>query len=303
MPSASAFIADLPKPRRLARAPALRFRPRLPRRSPPGERPGGGQIRAALRFAGVLALTALAIPLQLLLLLAPRYQGVVARGFGRAQCWLLGVRLKFVGRPAGGATLYVSNHCSWLDVPVLMARVDARFVAKAELAHWPLFGLFARLGGTIFVSRKRQGTGAEAEAMTQNLAAGHGLILFPEGTTSDGARVLPFRSSFFAVAGQAARVQPLTVVYDRAGGLPACRRDRPITAWYGDMETASHAWSLLRRTGIRATLVLHEAFPPAHLPNRKTMAIEVGRVVSMSAAALRQNRPAVPLAAPARHPH
>ena len=84
------------------------------------------------------------------------------------------------------------------------------------------------------------------------------------------------------------------------GGLPAGRRDRPITAWYGDMETASHAWALLRRSGTRATVVLHEAFAPADLPNRKTMAVEVGRVVSMSAAALRQNRPALPLAAPVR---
>ena len=87
----------------------------------------------------------------------------------------------------------------------------------------------------------------------------------------------------------------MTVVYDRMGFLPACRRDRPLFAWYGDMETASHAWRLLRRTGTRATVVLHEEFAPAALPNRKHMASETGRIVAMSAAALRQNRPAVTL--------
>ena len=288
------------KPRRPARLPRLRMRPPAPRPAPrPEERHKGGQLRAALRFAAVLAVTALAIPMQFLLRRLPgAWQAVAARGFGKVQCWLLGVRLHVVGQPAGGATLYVSNHCSWLDIPVLMARADARFVSKAELAHWPLFGLLARLGGTIFVSRKRNGLGDEAQAMAASLQAGHGLVLFPEGTTSDGSRVLPFRSSFFAVADQAARVQPVTIVYDRMGWLPTSRHDRPVFAWYGDMQPMTHLWRLLRRRGARATVVFHEPFDPGLMPDRKVMSAEVSAIIATSAAALRQNRPAVPLPAP-----
>lgn len=294
---------DKAKPRRLARKKPLRFKPRLPGamwRDVLEERPVGGQLRAIRRIICLVLWTLLCIPVQALLLLLPgRAKDRFPKLYYRTLCWLIGLKLQVVGKPTPGATLFVSNHTSWLDVLVLGAALEARFVSKSEVATWPLIGWVAKLGRSVFVSRSRGRTGEEARAMADRLKAGEALILFPEGTTSDGARVLPFRSSFFAVAGHAAQVQPTTVVYDRMGFLPACRRDRPLFAWYGDMETASHAWRLFRRTGTRATLVLHESFDPATLPNRKHMAAEVGRIVSMSAAALRQNRPAMPLAAPA----
>ena len=291
----------VPMPRRLARkAPLPR---RLPGAAPRGvleDGPAGGRLRAALRFAGVILVTALAIPVQLLLAVLPgRFRGWAIRGFGRVQCWLVGVRLQVVGEPAGGPTLYVANHCSWLDIPVLMAQMDTRFVARAELAGWPLFGLVARLGGSIFVGRKRACTADEGRAMAESLRAGHGLVLFPEGTTSDGARVLPFRTTFLAAADHAAWVQPVTIVYDRMGWLPTCRRDRPVFAWYGDMQPMTHLWRLLRRRGARATVGFHQPFAPELLPDREQLAAEAARIIATSAAALRQNRPAVPLPAPA----
>ena len=302
--TASAAVSPPGTPRRLARKKPLRFKPRLPGqvwRDVLEERPIGGQLRAVWRIAMLLGWTVLCMPVQALLLVLPgRGKDRFPKIYYRTLCWLIGLKLQVIGRPHPGATLFVSNHTSWLDILVLGAALEARFVSKAEVASWPLIGWVAKLGRSVFVSRSRTRTGHEADAMAERLRAGEAIILFPEGTTSDGTRVLPFRSSFFAVAGHAAQVQPATVVYDRMGFLPACRRDRPLFAWYGDMETASHAWRLLRRTGTRATLVLHESFPPASLPNRKHMAAETGRIVSMSAAALRQNRPALPLAAPAR---
>lgn len=292
--------ADNAKPRRLARKTPLRFKPRMPGevwRDVMEERPLGGRARAVRRLGLLVLWTLLCIPMQGLFLVLPgSAKNSFPKFYHRTLCWLIGLKLQVVGTPAAGATLFVSNHSSWLDVLVLGAVLDARFVSKAEVATWPLIGWVAKLGRCVFVSRNRNRTGDEADVMAERLRDGQGLILFPEGTTSDGTRVLPFRSSFFSVAAGAAQVQPVTVVYDRMGFLPACRRDRPLFAWYGDMETASHAWRLLRRTGTRATVVLHEAFPPAALPNRKHMAAETGRIIATSAAALRQNRPAMVLA-------
>jgi len=194
--------------------------------------------------------------------------------------------------------LFLSNHSSWLDVLVLGGVLDACFVSKAEVARWPLVNVVAKLGRTVFVSRSRGATGREADAMRAHLAAGESLIIFPEGTSNDGTRTLPFRSSLIGAADTARQVQPVSLVYDRLGGLPACRRDRPLFAWYGDMDIGSHFWRLARRGGAGATILLHEPFSPAALPNRKVLAAEAGRIVAEGAAVLRQNRPAVPLAAP-----
>lgn len=295
-------VHSKPKARRLRRGRPLRFRP-WSRHSAwtdvLGERPMGGRMRAVRRGLTMVMFTVLAMPVQAVLLALPGpAKNSFPRFYHRTLCWLIGLELRVIGQAAGAPrTLYVSNHSSWLDIMVLGATLDARFVSKAEVGTWPLIGWVAKLGRTVFVSRSRGRTGTEAQEMRARLEAGNSLILFPEGTTSDGARVLPFRSSFFAVASAAARVQPVTVVYDRLGGLPVGRRDRPTFAWYGDMETGSHVWALLRRTGTRVTVVLHEDFAPESVPDRKLLAAHVGRTVSEAAAALRQNRDVAPRAA------
>lgn len=291
--------ATAPGARRLRRDRPLRFRPRLPGalwNDVLGERAEGGRLRAIRRMATALIFTLLCMPIQSVLLLLPGpAKNAFPRFYGRTICWLIGLRLRVIGRPSGSPrTLYVANHSSWLDILVLGATLEARFVSKSEVGNWPLIGWVAKLGRTVFVSRTRGRTGAEAQEMRTRMEAGDSLILFPEGTTSDGARVLPFRSSFFSVASAAEQVQPVTLVYDRLGGLPVGRRDRPLFAWYGDMQTASHAWRLLRRTGTRVTVVLHAPFPPETVPDRKLLAARAGRAVSETAAALRQNRDVTP---------
>ena len=266
---------------------------------PPDESPlgGGSSLRAALRLALLLVWTLCCLPVQALLLALPG-QGNVRFGalYHRGLCRILGLRLRVVGTPApGAAVLFLSNHTSWLDIPVLGAVLRAPFVSKAEVGTWPGVSLIARLGRTVYVSRARGRTGEEAAAMRQRLAEGGSLVLFPEGTSSDGTRVLPFRSSFLAVAEAAATVQPVTVVYDRLGGLPATRRDRPAFAWYGDMEISSHFWQLARRNGGQATVVLHPPVDPRAFANRKLLTAAVERAVVTSAAALRQGRAAVPV--------
>lgn len=292
---------DALKPRRLRRRKPIRFGQGLP-----GgrlfevftERPLGGRVRAVRRLVTMLLWTLLCVPIQAVLLLLPgpakaRFPVI----YHRVAAWLIGLKVQVVGTPCRDRpVLFVSNHSSWLDIPVLGGVLDAAFVAKAEVGTWPVIRSLARLSRTVFVSRSRGATGQEAAAMRARMAAGDSLILFPEGTSNDGTRELPFRSSFFAVADGARLIQPVSVVYDRLGGLPACRRDRPLFAWYGDMEIASHFWRLARRSGARVTVVLHEPFAPGRLPNRKALAAEAQRIVREGAEQLRRNRPAMPLA-------
>jgi 1-acyl-sn-glycerol-3-phosphate acyltransferase len=279
------------RPRRLRRRKPLRFRPALPGRGFGDifqERPLGGRVRAIRRMLMALLWTLLCIPVQAVLIALPgRGKVVLARIYHATLCRLIGLKVQVIGRPAheDAPVLFLSNHSSWLDVLVLGGVLEACFVAKAEVGAWPLIGTVARLGRTVFVSRSRGATGREADDMRARLAAGDSLILFPEGTSSDGTRVLPFRSAFLATAGQARTIQPVSVVYDRLGGLPACRRDRPIFAWYGDMDIGSHFWRLARRSGARATVLLHEPFPPEALPDRKALAAAAERIEALSAAA------------------
>ena len=130
--------------------------------------------------------------------------------------------------------------------------------------------------------------------MIDRLARGDSLILFPEGTSSDGSRVLPFRTPFFAVVDGAKEppvIQPVSIVYDRLGGLPCRHATRPVFAWYGDMDLASHFWQLAKWQGLRATILLHEPIDPTEFHSRKALAQECWHTVAEGAATLRQNRP------------
>ncbi|HKM64802.1 MAG TPA: lysophospholipid acyltransferase family protein [Acidisphaera sp.] len=270
------------------------------------------KMRALRRIAMVLLWTCLAIPVQAVLIVSPGRPKVdFARFYWATVARLLGVRVRVIGaRVHPGAmegdgkrpVLFVSNHSSWLDIPVLGGRLPACFVSKDEVGTWPVIRTIARLGRTVYVSRNRRRTAEEAALMRGRLADGDNILLFPEGTSSDGSRVLPFRSAFFAIADaptpDAPRpiIQPVSIVYDRMGWLPTERATRTVFAWYGDMNLAAHFWYLAQLRGMRATVLLHTPIDPAHYPSRKALAQAVWKAVADGAAALRQNRPAHPLA-------
>ena len=218
----------------------------------------------------------------------------------------LGLEVRVVGELAtqssGRPVIFVSNHSSWVDVPVVGGVLPGSFVAKGDIAGWPVIRTIARLGRTVFVSRQRGSTARERDAMQAVLTRGDNLILFPEGTSSDGSRVLPFRSSFFALAETAGEpvtslplIQPVSVVYDRLNGLPAGRSSRAVFAWYGDMDIASHFWRMTQHLDMRVTVLLHAPLDPALFPDRKSLSQAVWRTVADGASMLRQNRPARPL--------
>jgi 1-acyl-sn-glycerol-3-phosphate acyltransferase len=247
-----------------------------------------------VRLVAILAWTLLSMPTQALLLTLPgrakvRFAMIYWRGVG----FLLGLRLTVVGGvPAQRPVLFVANHCSWLDIVALGGVLPGCFVAKGAIDQWPFINWLARLGRTVFVSRSRDTVSAEQAQLVARLAAGDNIILFPEGTTSDGVRILRFSTAFLALAETAAQpyVQPVTIVYDRLDGFPVRRHDRPGISWYGDMDLASHYARLGRRGHLHATIILDEALPPGTYADRKTLAGALETLVAHNAASLRQGR-------------
>ncbi len=190
--------------------------------------------------------------------------------------------------------MFVSNHSSWVDIPVLGGVLPACFVAKGEVAGWPLIGTVARLGRTVFISRNRGAMAREAEMMPGGGGAGDNLILFPEGTTSDGSRVLPFRTSFFAAA-----VGPPPPLCSRSRssmtGSPGCRRAGPA----GRCSPGTATWTSPRTTGgSRSTGECGSACCCTRPSTRATIRTarrsprRSGGSVADGPATLRQNRPA-----------
>jgi 1-acyl-sn-glycerol-3-phosphate acyltransferase len=260
-------------------------------------------VRASRRILLMALWTFLCIPIQAACITIGGGRPVVfARWYHVVLCRIAGIRVRLIGAPArpepGRPVLFLCNHQSWADVLVLGTRLEACFVSKAEIGSWPLVRTVARLGRTVYVSRRRGATAREKDEIVARLAKGDSLILFPEGTTSDGARILPFRSALIgAVEAEGIRpiVQPVSLVFDRLDGLPVTRPHRPHFAWYGDMDFPRHAWAMLGRRSCGATILLHHPLDPADFPNRKALAEAAFQAVDQGAAALRQGRAAVPL--------
>ena len=228
----------------------------------------------------VLALFAgLTLPLmplqQLFVWFWPRMARAFPMHYHRVVCRILGIRLEIIGKPAEqGPVLIVSNHVSWMDIMVLSAVAPLSFVAKKEVNGWPFFGSLARLQRTVFVDRdRRHATGNSRDEMQERLKSGDILVLFPEGTSNDGRRVLPFKSSFFGAAEiPGVLVQPVTLAYRGHRNLPMNRRLMPSYAWYGDMDLAPHLLGALSTGPIEVTVICH---PPLSLSgelNRKALA-------------------------------
>jgi 1-acyl-sn-glycerol-3-phosphate acyltransferase len=231
---------------------------------------------------------------------------------------LLGVVLDVRGEmSAARPTLFVSNHLSYLDITVLGAVIEGSFVAKREVANWPLFGWLARLQRTVFVERRPARVQSERDVLARRLASGDSLILFAEGTSGDGTHVRPFKTSLFAAAGHASGdrplvVQPVTLAYTRLDGMPIGRQWRAMFAWYGDMDMLSHAWRLFSLGRITAELRFHPPVSVADYGSRKALADYCERAVREGLAAANSGRegtaataddaPPAPLASPAGSP-
>lgn len=238
-----------------------------------------------LRAATVLAtLTVVTLPLIPVQWLALRLKGGLKRSlpvvWHRIACRTVGIRVREIGKPARERPLLiVANHVSWLDITVLGSRMPLSFVAKTEVASWPVFGLFAKLQRSVFVDRQRRSaTGRTAEELGTRLASGDAMVLFAEGTSNSGNEVLPFRSALIGAARHALAgddgemwIQPLALAYTHLHGLPMGRQFRPHVAWYGDMEMVPHFMNVVRQGAVDVAVVWGEPIRVRPDMDRKTL--------------------------------
>lgn len=255
-------------------------------------------LRVASRLASIAALSALMAIVQYgVLRLMPRAWALLPRLLSRTVTRIAGVRVTVYGKPAGGAALYVANHISWLDIPVLSGRLSASFIAKQEIAGWDGMGIMARRYRSVFVDRSRRHTSSsQRDEVLSRLAEGDSLILFAEGTSTDGTRVRPFKSALFAVA-QALPdlpVQPVTIAYTRINGMPLTRATRPLIGWFGDMELPDHVWQMLGLGRVEAEIRFHPPFHMRRAGSRKSLAAQCEQAVARGLEAANRRREIAP---------
>ena len=194
--------------------------------------------------------------------------------FHKMLLWLLSIQVEIVreSKRSRKGNLFISNHLSYLDIPILGSKFPLRFVAKSEVKSWPLFGFLAKKGRSIFIRRNKKDSFNQKNKILNVLSSGEKVFIFPEGTTSDGNRVLEFKSSSFSsVENQNFTIQPIVIVYSDLNGIPINRWLRPMIAWYGDMDLKPHLSKLVGLMSIRAKLIYLEPVNTQNFQNRKDL--------------------------------
>jgi 1-acyl-sn-glycerol-3-phosphate acyltransferase len=254
-----------------------------------------GFLLRATRIAAYLGLTLVLVPLQAVLLAVhSKWARHLPAVYHRGCCRIFGIGIERYGAPtAHRPTLFIANHTSYLDITILGATLGGSFVAKAEVARWPVFNWLARLQRTVFVERTdRAGVARQRDAIRRRLDSGDNLILFPEGTSGDGVRLLPFKTALFSAAeDERVLVQPVSVAYCRLDGIPLGRFYRPLFAWYGDMTMAAHLWTAIGMGRLTVAIVFHESVRWRDFGSRKALADHCAREIGHGLSAALSGRP------------
>lgn len=261
-----------------------------------------GRVRSGLRVAALALLLLCGVVVYLTLRLLERPFARAGRPLStplaqvvlRVALRIMRLSVVVAGHPLRGPGALVANHASWLDILVLKSVVPVFFVSKAEVATWPGIGALARMMGTVFIRRDPREAATQRAIFETRLRAGHRLLFFPEGTSSDAQRVLPFKSTLFDAfftpgLRDLLQVQPVTLAYH-----PAADLDPRALAWWGDMAFAPHFLGILGvpRAG-RVIVTFHAPIPVATMPDRKALARACEAAVR---AGFEATHPAVPSA-------
>ena len=227
---------------------------------------GRGAVRSVLRVSAIAAWTGSLLVVLLVGMWAatpwPKvrlgWRNRIVKRWARGMAGIVNMRMQVIGTPPPAPFFLVANHLSYVDIVLLLANVDGVFVAKRELNQWPVVGYLTRLVGTIFLNRNsRRDARRVIQIIDQRIREGDGVMVFPEGTSGDGAEVYPMKTAMFEWAAE--RRHPVRVAaihYATGHGLPAARN---AICWWGTMSFVPHVLGLCRLPGFTANL----HFPPA----------------------------------------
>ncbi len=233
-----------------------------------------GVLRAIWISVAFCALLLVTVPFQILVVsIVPRWQHHLPKFVFAAAARIMGAKITVQGdAPDRGPLLIAANHVSWIDIIAIGARVPCHFIAKSDVASWPVFGPLARLIRTSFIERERRSAvGSFRDEMTERLSCGEILVLFPEGTSTDGRQVLPFKSALFP--GHVS-VQPLSVSYRDGTG-----RDGNHYGWFAERELLPHMWHVFKGGRFDVTLTFHPPLKAESEQNRKDQAARCEEIV------------------------
>jgi lyso-ornithine lipid O-acyltransferase len=212
------------------------------------------------------------------LVLGCRWVETLPAFYHRWCCRMLGFRVRLIGTPtAERPALFAANHVSYTDITILGSLIPGSFIAKAEVAKWPLFGWLAKLQRTVFVDRQIRNAAIQRDAISERLVGGDALILFPEGTSGDGNRPLPFKTALFGAAEKKGNiatvvVQPVSLAYTRLDGIPIGRSLRPFFSWCGAVGLVPHLWNMIGLGTVEVVVHFHPPTSLADCGSRKALA-------------------------------
>lgn len=249
-------------------------------------------LRMIRRLTLLAILTIILFPFQIIWVLPsillnrlPRFQGPIARLWFRSVVRIFNIKVTIVNKRSLSKKqkIFLSNHISYMDIPILGAYFNCFFIAKSDIAGWPIFGILSKLAGTIFVTRHRRFLKSQLAQMNKHLNAKQSLMIFPEGTTNTGQEILRFKSGLLNSVFELKKkpvIQPLSLIYTHVNEKRLeTQEDFDQIAWYGDMTMKPHFLHLLKQKNFRARVVIHPAMIVTPEDDAKKIALQAYNTV------------------------
>ena len=231
-------------------------------------------VRLIIFFVFTLSL----LPFQVIIIFfLKKFVYIIPKFYHIICCKILGIKIKKTGKISDSKpTFFVSNHASYLDIIILSSLFKSSFLAKKEISSWPLFGILAKLQNTVFIDRKIGSIKEQENLIINHLKSKNNLVIFPEGTSSNGNQVLPFKSPLFNIFQNKDNpkicIQTITIIYKKVNGITLNRASRRDTTWHSNMEFIPNLINLLKKISIDIEVVFNEKFIPKVSFDRKKLA-------------------------------
>ena len=232
-----------------------------------------------LRLIIFLLLTLALLPFQFIIVFFIKNYAYIIPYFYHKICLrIFGIKIKTFGKVSiNSPILLISNHASYLDIIILGSLFKTSFIAKKEISKWPLLGILAKLQNTIFIDRRVSSLKSQENEIIKHLNEKKNLVIFPEGTSSDGNRVLPFKSSLFNIfeknLNSKILVQTITIVYKKINGIPMNRIERKNITWHSNMDLIPNIFNVLKKLSIEVEIIFNDEFLPSKEYDRKKLAL------------------------------